>query len=91
MCNWIRDQNLLDIFPNIDIILRIYKSMAVSNCSSERSFSCLKRIKTYLRSTMSDSRLSDLAVLSIESDIANSISFDDIIKIFVNNKFRKKM
>lgn len=47
MYNWIRDRNLLDIYPNIDIVLRIYKSMAVSNCSSERSFSCLKRIKTY--------------------------------------------
>lgn len=91
MCNWIRDRNLLDIFPNIDIVLRIYKSMAVSNCSSERSFSCLKRIKTYLRSSMSESRLNDLAVLSIESDTANSISFDDVIKIFVENKFRRKV
>ena len=57
--------------------------MAVRNCSSERSFSCLKGIKTYLRSSMSESRLNDIAVLSIQSDTTNSISFDDVIKIFI--------
>ena len=31
MCNWIKDRILLDIFPNLDIVLRIYKWMAVSN------------------------------------------------------------
>ena len=31
MCNWIRNRNLLDIFPNHDIVLNIYKSMALSN------------------------------------------------------------
>ena len=78
MCSWIIDRNLLDVFPNIDIILRIYKSMAVSNCSSQRSFSCLKQIKTYLRSSMSESRLNDIAVLSIQSDTTNAISYDGV-------------
>ena len=39
---------------------------------------------------MSESRLNDLAVLSIQFDTANSISFDDVIKIFVENKFKGK-
>ena len=36
-------------FPNIEIALRIYLSLMVSNCSCERSFSKLKRIKNELR------------------------------------------
>ena len=50
--------------------------MAITNSSYETSFSCLKIIKNYLRSTMSEKRLNDLAVLSIESDTLEAISFD---------------
>jgi len=46
------------------------------------SFSKLKLIKNYLRSTMGQSRLSDLALLSIESDMVKDIDFDDVIDRF---------
>lgn len=35
------------MFPNVEIALRIFLSMMVTNCSGERSFSKLKRIKKY--------------------------------------------
>jgi hypothetical protein len=40
--------NVESIFPNVEIILRIFLSMAVTNCRGERSFSALKRVKNYL-------------------------------------------
>jgi 20S proteasome alpha/beta subunit len=43
--------------------------------SAERSFSKLKLVKNYLRSTMSQDRLVDLARLSIESEIELSCIF----------------
>ncbi|GFX33083.1 hypothetical protein TNCV_5042511 [Trichonephila clavipes] len=52
----------------------------VSTASAEKSFSKLKLIKTYLRSTMSQERLSALSVLSIEAEIAASVSYDIILK-----------
>ena len=45
-------------FPNVEVSLRIYLSLIVTNCTSRRSFSQLKRIKSELRSTMFQSRLS---------------------------------
>ena len=45
-------------FPNVDIALRINETLPVSNCTGERSFSHLKRIKNYKRSTMLQERLS---------------------------------
>ena len=39
--------------------------IAVTTAENERSFSCMKRVKTYLRSVMDDDRLGDLATLSI--------------------------
>jgi len=40
-------------FPNILIILRIFACMPCINVSAERSFSVLRRVKNYLRSTLS--------------------------------------
>jgi len=84
------EKNLISIYPNIEIALRIYTSTAVTNCSAERSFSCLKRIKNYLRSTMSQDRLNALAILSIEHELTNQLSYDDIIEDFAKKKSRRK-
>jgi len=51
-------------------ILLLTLTVTVVTC--EHSFSKLKLIKNFLRSTMSQERLSDLAVLSIENHHAKS-------------------
>lgn len=85
------DCNVVEIFPNVDNAARIFKSIAVSNCSSERSFSCLKRVKTFLRSTMTEDRLNDLAVLTIESEWAKSVSFEETVSAFCDRRLRRKV
>jgi len=40
----------------------------VTTCTSERSFSSLRRLKTYLSSTMAENRLNGLAMLSIHRE-----------------------
>ena len=42
--------------------------MSVSTATAERSFSGLRRLKTYLRSNMSETRLSGLPLLHIHHD-----------------------
>jgi len=61
----------------------------VSVASGERSFSRLKLIKTYLRSTMSQERLSGLAILSIEKDVTEKIDYKNLIKSFAEKKVQK--
>lgn len=56
--------------------------------SIERSFSGLKLIKTYLRSSVSPERFSPLA-LSIENEVANSVNFNDIISDLASKKAGK--
>jgi hypothetical protein len=43
----LRKNNLQSTFSNVDVVLRIYVSLFVSNCSGERSFSALKRVKIH--------------------------------------------
>ena len=48
--------------------MKILLVMPATNASSERSFSGLRRIKTYLRTTMTQKRLNDLMVLNIPKE-----------------------
>jgi hypothetical protein len=53
-------------YSNTSIAYRILFTMPVTVASAERSFSKLKLLKNYLRSTMSQERLNGLVTLCIE-------------------------
>ena len=63
--------------------------MPVTVASTKGSFSKVNLKKNFLRSTMSQQRLTDLAVLSIKSEIARKIDFQTVIKDFALEKARK--
>ena len=67
-------------YPNFEILLKIFATLPITTASSERSFSSLKLIKTYLRSTMTNDRLNGLALLNIHKDIKLSVA--DVISEF---------
>ena len=71
---------LREAFPTLFKLLQI--SLCVSSAQREQSFSALKRIKSYLRSTMTEQRLIDLASLSIERDISHQLTIDEVIDNF---------
>ena len=53
--------------------------------SAERSFSKLKLLKNYLRSSMSQERLNGLAILCIEKNILKRIDFETVIHDFASS------
>ena len=62
--------NKLDVvFTEVYKLSELILTFPSTTASAERSFSALKRIKTYLRATQGQVRLSNLALLSIEKDI----------------------
>lgn len=85
----IRRFKLEEIFSNVCIALRIFCTLPVTVASAERSFSKLKLIKNFLRTTMGQGRLNDLALLSIEAKIAKCIDLQDVINNFAVKKARK--
>ena len=86
---FIAEWDFLESLPILSLSLQLFLTICVSVASCERSFSKLKLIKNYLRSTMEQSRLSDLALLSIESDMVEDIDFDSVIDRFAGVKTRK--
>ena len=79
----------LDSFPNTCITYRILLTIPITIASTERSFSKLKLIKSYLRSTMSQERLSGLAILSIKKKILEELEYKILISQFASQKARK--
>lgn len=60
------------LFPAVRKAILIALTLPATSCTVERSFSTLRRVKTWLRSTMSDKRLSGLCMLSVHRDKVNS-------------------
>lgn len=69
-------------------------TIPVSTASAERSFSCLKRVKTYCRNTMGQERLSGLAMMAIERELLLQLEkdphwYDRAIHKFASMKNRR--
>jgi hypothetical protein len=50
--NLFKKKEIRTTFLNLYILLKIYLTTPVTSVTAERSFSCLKRVKTYMRTTM---------------------------------------
>lgn len=85
------NDEIQNAFLNVEIALRIFLTLMITNCTAERSFSQLKRIKNHLRTTLGQDKLESLSLLCIEADILRKISFHEVLKEFAMVKTRKKM
>ena len=74
-------------YPSIRACLQILLCMPVSTASGERSFSTMRRVKTYLRSTMSTERMSGLGLLNIYRE--REINVEEVVDIFARRKERR--
>ncbi|KAM6558421.1 uncharacterized protein LOC115716398 [Cannabis sativa] len=79
----------IDCFPNTIIAYRILLTIPVTVASAERSFSKLKLLKSYLRSTMLQERLNGLALIAIENDVLETVKFEELVDEFASKSVRR--
>lgn len=86
------NENLQDVFPQFYSLMCLILTLPVTSVTVERHFSCLKRIKNYLRNSKTQDN--DLARLSIEKHMIRNIFsnspevYDEIIDTFDAQKKR---
>lgn len=80
-----------EVFHQLFRLCRIALALPVSSATCERSFSVLKLIKNHLRTTMTDERLSNIGVLSIERKRARSLSLDDFVTRFATRHRNRRI
>ena len=75
------DRNLI---PNVIKFLELLIVNPATSCTPERSFSTARRLKTWLRSTMTNKRFNALAILQIHKDLTVKINMIDVANEFVS-------
>ena len=68
-------------FPNIFRLMKIGCTLPITSCTCERSFSTLRRLRNWLRSSMTCRRLSSLALMNIH--YSHPVNYDTAVKIFL--------
>lgn len=76
------------IYPNLYKLLQVAMTIPISSSTCERSFSSMRRIKNWLRSSMGQDRFGYLSILNIERDLANSINTTIIIDNYAKKNRR---
>ena len=71
-------------------LARLILVLPATNAASERSFSNMKRIKTYLRSTMKQDRLNHLMILNIYKELANELDLAAVANEFISGSDHRK-
>eukprot|EP00794_Sanderia_malayensis_P015939 gene15939-biopygen13560 len=77
-------------FPNAMTALRLLLTLPCGVASGERSFSMLKRVKSQLRSTMSQDRVTALCLMAANFDVLRGLDAKKIICNFAAVKARRK-
>jgi len=58
-------------FPDLLVFVQIVLIVPIAYTTAERSFSTILRVKTYLRSNMTDQRLNSLCLLAVEREMGS--------------------
>lgn len=78
------------LMNQVERLLSLLFTVPATSATPERTFSGLKRLKTYLRSTMSQKRLTHLLLIHLNQNILNEILLDDILKEFISRTAERK-
>lgn len=62
-----------------------------TNAISERSFSAMRRLKTYLRSTMGQKRLNGIMLLHVHKEMTDKLSVVELANTFTNTEHRQSV
>lgn len=93
LLQFFKDMELDNAMPQLYKLLSLVATIGATSAGVERSFSCLKRVKSYSRNTMGQTRLSNLALLAIERKLVKSLEktpgwYDRVTEHFLEKERR---
>lgn len=81
----------IDLLGEVDKLVHLFLVIPGSSATAERSFSTTRRLKTYLRTTMTATRLNSVVLLHAQRDYTDELSAENIVTDFVNSNPLRKM
>ena len=85
------ENNLGDVLCELTKLMKFFLTIPMTTAEPERCFSTLKRVKTFLRSTMKQERLNALAMISVENISMNNMPGlnEKVIDLFAQNRNKR--
>ncbi len=74
---------LKDMLPSVHKLLRLMCTISITSATSERTFSTMKRINTYLRSSMTEKHLNNCLLLNAHKELTENLDLILIAEEFV--------
>ena len=84
------DATTRDLVSEAEKLLSLVLSLPISSANAERSFSTLRRLKTWIRSTMTKRRLTNLALAHVHQDILDNLDFRRLQHDFIQRNAERK-
>ena len=78
-----------DMLSTVHQLIRLYMTVPITSATSERTFSALRRLLTYMRSSMTEKRLNCL-LLHIHKELTDSLDLISIAKEFIGRHDERK-
>ena len=75
-------------YSEVITLLKLILVLPATNATSEWTFSAMRRVKSYMRSTISQERLNHLMVLHVHKPFTESLDLVQIANSFVTNEHR---
>ena len=70
------------LFPQVQTLLKLLLVCPVTTCECEKSFSALRRLKTWLRNSMSQQRLNHTLVGNVHRNLLDEVDVPALAKEF---------
>lgn len=79
-----------EFFSEYSKFIRLLLTYSQTVCIAERSFSHLRMLKNYLRTTMTQVRTNEIALLYVHQELANQINLDEILDEFIARNHQRQ-
>ena len=78
------------MFSEVKTLLKLFYVIPGSSATAERSFSVMRRVKNYLRTSMTSQRLNSVMLLHVHRELADTLDMNILVNDFVTGSSNRK-
>ena len=78
-----------ELISEVITLTKLILVMPATNSTSERLFSAMRRVKSYLRSTINQERLNSLMILHVDKDLTDVLDLPSVANEFISKSERR--
>ena len=87
ICEALNSNNVYkEMLPSVHSLLRLYITIPITSATSEQTFSALRRLLTFLRSTMTEKRLNNCLLLHVHKSYTDALDLTSVAKEFIHRQ-----